>query len=847
MCRRSEAETDGTATPRPTPPTTGRWASAPRRPTARRPWAPSVRRLGVQRGLCDVACAGCTTDADRDGYGIGTGCAGLDCDDTIDTVGPTAQRPCHSFAASLIGVGTCRSGSESCVAGSWRGVCVGELGPTAETCNSRDDDCDGSTDEGLGSFTCGLGVCQATVPGCGAGGIVATCSPGSTPSSRDPCGGGDQDCDGSVDEDCLPCVKVSPGGDDSDAVADDNATPFQHIQAAIDWAADPAAPPTRPQRVCVAAGAVCSGSSFATYAENLRMAEAVDVYGSYESTGWTRCAAITTAIQSSTDSGVYFPSTVAHATALDGFELRRRTSNLTVGVTVDGATNVTLNWLRIQDTPTSQTSIGVRLLSGAQAAVTNSDILGGAGTVLTVGIRAEGGSRLVVRDNCALWDAGGRCNEWCGDTSTPRDGIRGRMWPGGVGESYVVLLDDSPGALIERSSLCSTDTAVGAGIRVRGNAAGTIIRANRIGAWGGDNESHGIRLDACGGAAPWIVDNNKIHGEGGSTSALADGVHVEGDCHPVIERNVEIVGTAEGRGFEPSGVYCRPDAASVASRCVVVDNALIQGSSFGSPDVSIGVRCGRGSCARIEGNTITGRGGNHPYGLWLENTGVFVADNSIAGGCPTGASYGVLSVNAWPRLENNVISGGTCNGGASSGAVYTGLLVRLADGGNEPDVHSNAIDAGGSAGLACTGVAVRLEPVPGATPPSGPMAVFRNDILRAGLCTTNRVFIEADATVDPRILENNDFDPFNAPDALYLDEGVTTLTLLVDVNGLGRPTTSRLNISADPLFVNYGIGNLHINPGSPCDGAGTAPGPPPVDMDDPARSPTSPDLGPDET
>ena len=75
------------------------------------------------------------------------------------------------------------------------------------------------------------------------------------------------------------------------AVADDNATPFQHIQPAIDWAGDPTAPPTRPRRVCVAAGATCSGSSFATYAENLRMADAVDVYGSYESTAWTRCPA----------------------------------------------------------------------------------------------------------------------------------------------------------------------------------------------------------------------------------------------------------------------------------------------------------------------------------------------------------------------------------------------------------------------------------------------------------------------------------------------------------------------------------------------------------------------------
>src|SRR5262249_47178325 len=37
---------------------------------------------------------------------------------------------------------------------------------SAETCNNIDDDCDGSTDEGLGSTTCGTGTCQRTVQVC---------------------------------------------------------------------------------------------------------------------------------------------------------------------------------------------------------------------------------------------------------------------------------------------------------------------------------------------------------------------------------------------------------------------------------------------------------------------------------------------------------------------------------------------------------------------------------------------------------------------------------------------------------------------------------------------------------
>lgn len=43
--------------------------------------------------------------------------------------------------------GECRAGVETCATdGTWSGVCVGTQGPVAETCNGRDDDCDGLAD-----------------------------------------------------------------------------------------------------------------------------------------------------------------------------------------------------------------------------------------------------------------------------------------------------------------------------------------------------------------------------------------------------------------------------------------------------------------------------------------------------------------------------------------------------------------------------------------------------------------------------------------------------------------------------------------------------------------------------
>ncbi len=52
-------------------------------------------------------------------------------------------------------------------------------------------------------------------------------------------------------------------------------------------------------------------------------------------------------------------------------------------------------------------------------------------------------------------------------------------------------------------------------------------------------------------------------------------------------------------------------------------------------------------------------------------------------------------------------------------------------------------------------------------------------------------------------------------------------------------------ISADPLFVAFPT-DLHISPGSPCDGFGTPAGAPAYDMDGNPRSTTAPDIGADE-
>jgi hypothetical protein len=72
--------------------------------------------------------------------------------------------------------------------------------PSFEACNGIDDDCDGMIDDGLHAITCGVGECRRTVAAC-TGGVPGVCTPG--PAVAEVCGNSrDDDCDGMTDELC---------------------------------------------------------------------------------------------------------------------------------------------------------------------------------------------------------------------------------------------------------------------------------------------------------------------------------------------------------------------------------------------------------------------------------------------------------------------------------------------------------------------------------------------------------------------------------------------------------------------------------------------------------------------
>ena len=155
-----------------------------------------------------------------------------DCDGLIDNLPP---QTCYDGPAAAVypdagGIGPCRPGTKSCVAGAF-GPCVGEVLPTSEVCNGIDDDCNGSIDllpdGGPISSACydgplgteNVGVCKDGSQICDpATGTFGACTGEQVPQPAQCNDGGlDYNCDGSPDAcqcnsgDTQPCYDGPTG------------------------------------------------------------------------------------------------------------------------------------------------------------------------------------------------------------------------------------------------------------------------------------------------------------------------------------------------------------------------------------------------------------------------------------------------------------------------------------------------------------------------------------------------------------------------------------------------------------------------------------------------------------
>lgn len=144
-----------------------------------------------------------------------TNCDGLDndCDGTIDE-----GCSCVNGTTQVCGqnVGECKTGLKICSSGAW-GACVGEVGPTAEICDGRDNDCNGVIDDNIASPPLNdtqLGVCADSHKSCVSGSWANDYS--SVLQNEWPneltCDNLDNNCNGLVDDNLTRSCYTGPNG-----------------------------------------------------------------------------------------------------------------------------------------------------------------------------------------------------------------------------------------------------------------------------------------------------------------------------------------------------------------------------------------------------------------------------------------------------------------------------------------------------------------------------------------------------------------------------------------------------------------------------------------------------------
>ncbi|MSP92271.1 MAG: hypothetical protein EXR79_10790 [Myxococcales bacterium] len=194
-----------------------------------RPGAPDKCGDGIDQDCAggDLKCDP-DLDSDKDDWLVGAG----DCDDDAKAINPGQAELCNSIDDDCDGltdegnpgggvkcgpdVGACKPGTTACVhlALSAQVTCTDAVGGEAETCNTKDDDCDGKTDEDWLDLskkcdTDDADQCENGALACSADGLGTTCGNESKTDLVEQCkveGGpnaADENCNGQTDEVCF--------------------------------------------------------------------------------------------------------------------------------------------------------------------------------------------------------------------------------------------------------------------------------------------------------------------------------------------------------------------------------------------------------------------------------------------------------------------------------------------------------------------------------------------------------------------------------------------------------------------------------------------------------------------
>ena len=687
-------------------------------------------------GVCLLECTDCT-DLDGDGYGMGAGCLGDDCDDS--------DRSSHPGGV--------------------------------EVCDGADNDCNLAVDDGFADLTCGVGACQVTAPAC-ASGSPGSCTPGAP--GPETCGDGiDGDCNDMIDDGC-PCT-----GDATQPCFSGDDT-LRGVGACVEGI----------QTCSGGAWGACIGEGMPS-AETCdgvdNDCDGMDDEGLPDLTcGVGACAATATACIGGVPQ-TCIPGTATGETCdgvdndCDGMvDEGNPGGGVTCGASLGGCTTQTAcvgGTLLCRGTFVSPAGApgnpGTRALplDTIAAAQINAGIIGGGADVCicdppAAGVTTYDEDVTMVEGTSVL--GGYRCDNWGRNIATYVTRIQdldadGLTFPPGItavtalGGVTVGGLDVPTGSssaiTVTNSSPSLVDVAVfggsaldAVGLRVTqtgsGTASPTITRGTytamglaggtatavlleasspqilnaTIGTGGGDvsgmpTTSYGIRCLDCAGTS---MTNGRVDGGGAEDRAV--GVYGEGDMSGVTFDGVSISGgvtraarsTSSGvelasctgtptfnavntfGGWSPGGVGGTTHTAIEAAGAMCTP--LVSGGRHVGCEVGVrcvGIACSAGAACDVDGATIMGTAGpaNHIFGVRCLSGGCgsFTGNDIRAGTISSGPEgIGVEIDGASPLFDDNHIMGP--NGGmfGSVAGRYYGVYLRL----TTSLLTNNVIEAG---------------------------------------------------------------------------------------------------------------------------------------------------------
>jgi len=161
--------------------------------------------------ICVVSLSSTSTNAHVGNYSAYSNkvCCELACTQTnagieaCDGVDNNCNGQVDELVADIItgtNVGVCQQGIQECQGLAGFVITQAEISPSTETCNSLDDDCDGTSDDGIANIVTGsnVGVCQEQIEQCISGSFVITQT--AIGPSAEVCDGFDNDCNGTAND-----------------------------------------------------------------------------------------------------------------------------------------------------------------------------------------------------------------------------------------------------------------------------------------------------------------------------------------------------------------------------------------------------------------------------------------------------------------------------------------------------------------------------------------------------------------------------------------------------------------------------------------------------------------------